>query len=179
MKAATPISTFWDIFTMTPVFMAASLMSAPAATTEPLVSRVPPSHAPATISDMPDPLGDDGLEDHHGDRADEHDGRGVADLLRVRLDRAAGRNGSGDAADRDRAREHRGELIVDLELLGDPEGEVPDHADHEDGLDNAVEAGLHDLAEEDAGAEDHEAGLDVELGPDSRLEPCRQCRSRC
>src|SRR4030067_2615094 len=57
INAATPISTFWDIFTMTPIFIAASLISAPAATTEPLVSRVPPSHAPATISDIPTHLG--------------------------------------------------------------------------------------------------------------------------
>src|SRR5262249_27297891 len=44
-KAATPIKTFCENFTMTPAFIAGSLMSAPAATTEPLVSRVPPSQA--------------------------------------------------------------------------------------------------------------------------------------
>src|SRR5688500_20412703 len=38
---------------MTPVFIAASLMRAPAATTEALVSSAPPSHAPATRSFMP------------------------------------------------------------------------------------------------------------------------------
>ncbi len=52
-KAATPMSTFWENFTTTPAFIAASLMRAPAATTEPLVSSVPPSHAPPTTSGMP------------------------------------------------------------------------------------------------------------------------------
>ena len=50
MKAATPISAFCENLTMTPVFIAASLIRAPAATTEALVSSVPPSHAPATRS---------------------------------------------------------------------------------------------------------------------------------
>ena len=36
MKAARPMSTFWDILTMTPIFMADSLTSEPAATTDPL-----------------------------------------------------------------------------------------------------------------------------------------------
>ncbi len=53
MKAATPISAFCANLTMTSVFIAASLTSAPAATTEALVSSVPPSHAPATRSFMP------------------------------------------------------------------------------------------------------------------------------
>src|SRR5262245_15386473 len=53
MKAATPIRAFCENLTMTPVFMAASLISAPAATTEALVSSVPPSHAPATRSSIP------------------------------------------------------------------------------------------------------------------------------
>ena len=44
---------FCENLTMTPVFMAASLMSAPAATTEAEVSSVPPSQAPATRSFMP------------------------------------------------------------------------------------------------------------------------------
>jgi hypothetical protein len=52
-KAATPMSTFWENFTTTPAFMAASEMSAPAPTTDPLVSRVPPSQAPPTTSGMP------------------------------------------------------------------------------------------------------------------------------
>jgi ferredoxin len=56
MKAARPMRTFWDIFTVTPTFMARSLMRAPAATTEPEVSRVPPSQAPATASGMPTAL---------------------------------------------------------------------------------------------------------------------------
>jgi len=38
---------------MTPAFMAVSLIISPAATTDPLVSRVPPSHAPATTSEKP------------------------------------------------------------------------------------------------------------------------------
>ncbi len=53
MKAATPISAFCENFTITPVFMAASLISAPAATTDAEVSNVPPSQAPATRSFMP------------------------------------------------------------------------------------------------------------------------------
>ncbi len=53
MNAATPISAFCENFTMTPVFIAASLISAPAATTVALVSSVPPSQAPATRSFMP------------------------------------------------------------------------------------------------------------------------------
>ena len=53
MKAATPISAFCENFTITPVFIAASLISAPAATTEAEVSSVPPSQAPATRSSMP------------------------------------------------------------------------------------------------------------------------------
>src|SRR5499426_4297742 len=44
-KAATPISAFCENFTITPVFMAASEISAPAATTEAEVSSVPPSQA--------------------------------------------------------------------------------------------------------------------------------------
>src|SRR5262245_57296675 len=52
-KAATPISAFCENFTITPVFIAASEMSAPAATTEAEVSSVPPSQAPATRSSMP------------------------------------------------------------------------------------------------------------------------------
>src|SRR5919106_3337703 len=52
-KAATPISAFCENFTITPVFMAASEISAPAATTEAEVSSVPPSQAPATKSSMP------------------------------------------------------------------------------------------------------------------------------
>src|SRR5262245_52892032 len=39
-KAATPMSAFCENLTITPVFMAASLMSAPAATTEAEVSSV-------------------------------------------------------------------------------------------------------------------------------------------
>ena len=53
MKAATPISAFCANLTMTPIFIAESLTSAPAATTVALVSSVPPSHAPPTISGMP------------------------------------------------------------------------------------------------------------------------------
>ena len=56
MKAATPISAFCENLTITPVFIAASLISAPAATTVALVSSVPPSHAPPTISGMPNAL---------------------------------------------------------------------------------------------------------------------------
>ena len=52
-NAATPIKTFCENLTMTPVFIAGSLIRAPAATTEPLVSRVPPSHAPPTSSGIP------------------------------------------------------------------------------------------------------------------------------
>lgn len=52
-KAATPISEFCENFTITPVFMAASLINARAATTEALVSSVPPSQAPATRSSSP------------------------------------------------------------------------------------------------------------------------------
>ena len=52
-KAATPIRAFCENLTMTPVFIAASLTSAPAATTEALVSSVPPNHAPATRSSIP------------------------------------------------------------------------------------------------------------------------------
>ena len=52
-NAATPMSTFCENFTTTPAFIAASLMSEPAATTEPLVSSVPPSQALPTTSGMP------------------------------------------------------------------------------------------------------------------------------
>src|SRR5262245_62868585 len=51
-KAATPISAFCENFTITPVFMAVSEISAPAATTEAEVSSVPPSQAPATRSSI-------------------------------------------------------------------------------------------------------------------------------
>ena len=47
------MSAFCENLTITPVFMAASLISAPAATTDADVSSVPPSQAPATISFMP------------------------------------------------------------------------------------------------------------------------------
>src|SRR5574341_1381064 len=53
MKAATPISAFCENLTITPVFIAASLMSAPAATTVALVSSVPPIQAPATMGHTP------------------------------------------------------------------------------------------------------------------------------
>ena len=56
MNAATPISTFWEKLTMVPIFVAVSPINSPAATTEPVVSSVPPSHAPATISGMPNCL---------------------------------------------------------------------------------------------------------------------------
>ena len=59
------------------------------------------------------------------------------------------------------------------ELLADPEAEVPDHAHHQDRLNDPVEPGLHDLAEEDAAPEDHQTGLDVEFRLDGRLEPFR------
>src|SRR5262249_44008780 len=52
-NAATPISAFCENLTITPVFMAVSLTSAPAATTDADVSSVPPSQAPATKSFMP------------------------------------------------------------------------------------------------------------------------------
>src|SRR5262245_28556555 len=52
-KAATPISAFCENLTITPVFIAASEISAPAATTDAEVSSVPPSQAPATISFIP------------------------------------------------------------------------------------------------------------------------------
>ena len=55
MNAATPMSAFCENLTITPVFIATSLMSAPAATTEALVSSVPPSQAPATMSESGTP----------------------------------------------------------------------------------------------------------------------------
>src|SRR5262249_49408334 len=53
MKAATPISAFCENLTMTPVFIAESLTSAPEATTEAEVASVPPSQAPATTTASP------------------------------------------------------------------------------------------------------------------------------
>src|SRR5262245_25895894 len=61
MNAATPISAFCENLTITPVFMAASLTSAPAATTDAEVSSVPPSQAPATSSSMPVALAIQGM----------------------------------------------------------------------------------------------------------------------
>src|SRR5262245_53636022 len=61
MNAATPIKAFCENLTITPVFIAASLINAPAATTDALVSSVPPSHAPATRSSMPAVLATHGM----------------------------------------------------------------------------------------------------------------------
>ena len=52
-KAATPSRTFCDDFTITAVFAAVSPISVPEAATAPVVSIVPPSHAPATSSLSP------------------------------------------------------------------------------------------------------------------------------
>ena len=51
-KAARPIRTFCENLTIVPIFVAVSPISSPAATTEPVVSSVPPSQAPATMSGM-------------------------------------------------------------------------------------------------------------------------------
>jgi len=44
---------FWDSLTVVATFTVVSLTRAPAATTDPVVSSVPPIHAPATTSGMP------------------------------------------------------------------------------------------------------------------------------
>src|SRR4028119_806154 len=49
--AATPINTFWENFTITPAFIASGPTNCAAAVTDAVVSNVPPSHAPATISE--------------------------------------------------------------------------------------------------------------------------------
>ena len=46
------MSTFCENFTIVPIFIAVSLINAPAATTDPVVSDVPPSQAPPTTSGM-------------------------------------------------------------------------------------------------------------------------------
>ena len=53
MNAANPIRTFCESFTTTPAFRAVLLIISPAATTDALVSSVPPSHAPPTASGIP------------------------------------------------------------------------------------------------------------------------------
>ena len=133
-NAATPMSTFCENFTTTPAFIAASLMSAPAATTEPLVSSVPPSQAPPTTSGMPERTHRPRHDHHHRDGDDEHERRDVGELPLVALDRAAGGDRGRHAADRDRGREHHRELLVDLQLPGEPEAEVPDGRDHQQRL---------------------------------------------
>jgi len=55
-KAAKPMSTFCAIFTTTATAMAASPAIAPAATTAPVVSIVPPIQAPATAGSIPTAL---------------------------------------------------------------------------------------------------------------------------
>ena len=52
-NAATPSSTFCEDLTMTAVFAAVSPTRVPEAATAPVVSIVPPSHAPATSSLSP------------------------------------------------------------------------------------------------------------------------------
>ena len=52
-KAARPSRTFWENLTMVPILEAASPMISVAATTEPVVSSVPPIQAPPTMSERP------------------------------------------------------------------------------------------------------------------------------
>ncbi len=55
-KAANPISTFWENFTMMPAFVATGPTNSEAAVTDAVVSNVPPSQAPPTISGIPNVL---------------------------------------------------------------------------------------------------------------------------
>ncbi len=66
-----------------------------------------------------------------------------------------------------------------LQLAAEPEARVPDHEHHQHRLHDAERAGLQHLHEQQAGAEDDEAGLDEELGLHRRLEPRPACRSCC
>ena len=156
---------------MVPIFMAFSLISELAATTEPVVSRVPPIQAPATSVADAQQAGDPGHGHHHGHGDDQDERDHVGQLLLVALDGPAGGDGRRDPADRHGRREHGGELVVHLELAGDPEAGVPDHKHDEERLEDAHRAGLQDLREEDARAQEHQPGLDVELGAHRLAQP--------
>jgi len=95
----------------------------------------------------------------------------VADLFRIALHRAACGDGRRHAADGDGRPEDRREFVIQPDLAGQPETEVEDDGDDQDGLDDPVGAQLDDAAEEDLRAQQNEADLDEVLRLDRRLQP--------
>ena len=61
-----------------------------------------------------------------------------------------------------------------LQLPAQPEAGIPDDEHHQHRLHDAERAGLQHFIEQEAGAEDDQAGLDEELGLHRGLQPCRR-----
>ena len=108
--------------------------------------------------------------DHRHDN-DEHQRDDVGEFAAVAAHHARRRDAGRDAADRDAAREDHRRTFVHPGAPGRAEGEKPDDGHDQARLDEAEDARLHHVAEEDRGTEANHADLDEELALDGRLHP--------
>ena len=175
-KAAIPISTFCESLTTTAALRAC--FAHELARGHHRRARVERATEPCARHGIghPERLRNPGHDDHHRCRDEEHQRRDIRQLLPVALDGAAGGNSGRDPADRHRRRQHRRQLVVDMQALGEPEAQRPDAQHDHQRLGDPEQPGPHQFREEDARAKDDQPDLDVVLGLHRLGEPAAERR---
>ncbi len=135
-----------------------------------------PIHAPAMPVGSPSAREAKGSRKNHRDRPEHHRGDGYRRILLLCADGARDSDRRGDAAHRATDAERRGERPIETETFRDEE----DHAERDQRDDRRLQDrdGLRerDQRQRHRRAKQNNAGLDVELAPETRIEPARQAQ---
>ena len=109
----------------------------------------------------------------HRNHHDQHQRDDVGEFAVVTPGDTRRRDTGRDPADRNPARKDHRRAFVDAQAPRNPEGEEPNHGNHQAGLQQSEDAGFHHVAEEDRRPEAHHTDLDKEFALDRRFHPRR------
>lgn len=176
--ATTPIRAFWVVLTIAATCRASSPARAPAAVTAAVVSMFPPIHAPATAGERPSASASAGRTkiDGRANRMTRLAAYASCSFLACTAPAAliAALTPQIDTALASSARS----LVVHAETSAEPPREPEDQRDEQDGLRDGGPGCRHDERQVHGRPEQHEAGLDEELGPEGCREPRPEARGR-
>ena len=152
---------------MVAICRASSPAMAPDAATAAVVSMLPPIHAPATASERPKTAREPGQQEDRRQRERDDQRCGVGELFALGLHRARGRDRGADTADRHGRGEQRAQFVLDAQSSAQPPGEPEDDGDEQQRLDDRRPRRGDQHLEVDRGPQQHQAGLDEELGAEA------------
>ena len=144
---------------------------APAATTAPVVSMVPPIQAPATAGDIPTHLAMRGSRISMGMAHSRTREMVWLTFLESPLTAPPAAMAAETPQMDTAVAENGSQIHRRAHFTGDPDTEVEDDPDDQNGLDHSIGAHLGDGAEEDLGAQEDQTDLDEELRLDGSFQP--------